>query len=259
MALPGIVLEEIGSCDQQHACKLLAVALAEAAEKGRSDYQLACASILLQRAENESSCYDILLCASLARLRAPRKQPAAKNSSRLHSLRKQLESLCGSTLGCIPDFVTALLYSIENITDILSAAAILASAVLPPGRTSELMDDLFNRFWKEFVEHHCDLCRPSSLGSCDLEGWVRCLVVLCGVQTIGRHVGSLLGGQDGGQAYTERWLCVSGGDGSLGRMTRSLVSSTPSILHTCYQRWLDEDESSGQTEGVGELILMGLF
>lgn len=264
MALPGAVLEGAGtlcsSSEQQHASKLCAEAMA--AEKSCRDYQLACASILLQRAGNESSCYETLLCSSLARLRAPRERPAAKESPRLQSLWKQLDALCLATLGRTPDFVTALESSVENTTDILSAAATLASAVLPPGRTSELMDDLCNRFWKEWVEHQC---APSSPGSGDLgvawEGWVRCLVVLRGVQAVGTHVGSLLGEQDGRQTHTDRWLCGGGGGDSdipLGAVVRSLASSTPSILHACYQQWLAGDDGTGQAEGVGELIQVGV-
>ena len=74
-------------------------------------------------------------------------------------------------------------------------------------------------------------------------------------------MGSLLGEQDGRQTHADRWLCGGGGGDSdipLGAVVRSLASSTPSILHACYQQWLAGDDGTGQAEGVGELIQVGV-
>ena len=241
MALPGTVLEETGtSCnavEQQQVFKLLV------ATEGYGEHMV-CASLLLQRMDNEA-CYDAILRSSLVRLKALR-EPTKKETDR-QSPWKHLDTLCSATMDRVPEYVTPLKSSVRNTIDTLSTAAMLASAVLPRQRTSELFDDLCSQFWNKWAEHQLDSCTVPDVhvGSGDLgvvwEGWLRCHMVLCGILAVRAHVGTLLDGQ----LHVDRWLCE--GD-AVGRVALTLASSTPKVLHACYQQWLAGDD--GRTEGV---------
>ena len=249
MALPGTVLEGRGpSCDAfsfSSASKLLLAALGAVGGCGE---HLVCASLLLQRADSEA-CYDVTLRSMLAHLK---KSPQMKEDAS-RSPWTYLDTLCKSTMGRVPDDITALESSAQSTIDVLSAAVVLSSAVFQRQRATELVDDLWSQFWNKWVEHQLDTCSLPEVGSVDLgvvwEGWVRCHVILRSILAVRMHVGALLDDGQGGQEHADRWLCVSNG---LGKMATTLASSTPGVLHLCYQQWLAEDDRCGHTEGVGE-------